>query len=81
MSQPLRSKGQQEHPTVSTILPGHVMVPICCDHCGRETDVSLQQLKAQHPILCEHCYTVRTFSDTELRLTRMLLADAGFHFA
>lgn len=80
MSQPLRAKDQHEHPGISTILSGQVMIPIRCDHCRHETDVSLQQLKAQHPILCEHCYEVRTFSDTELKLMRMLLANAGFHY-
>ena len=80
MNQPLR-KDVQEQNIVSTILSEQVMVPISCDHCRHDTDVSLHQLKQQQPILCEHCYEVRNFSDTELKLTRMLLAQAGYHFA
>jgi len=81
MSQALRAKQDQDYSTVSTILSDQVMIPIHCDHCRHDTDVSLQQIKQQAPILCEHCYEVKAFSDTELKLTRLFLAQAGFHFA
>jgi hypothetical protein len=81
MDQALNAKDEQLERVVSTILSDQVVIPINCEHCHRDTDVSLQQLKQQSPILCEHCYSVRTFSDTELKLTRMLLAQAGYHFA
>lgn len=65
---------------VTTILSDRVMIPIACDHCGHETSISIERLK-QHTILCEQCSHVRNFSTTELRLLRMLLAQAGYHFA
>lgn len=81
MNQSLRVKSHQPTPQISTILSGEVTIPIHCDHCKHDTNVSLQQLKQQHPILCEHCYEVRDFSDAELALTRLMLANAGYHFA
>lgn len=65
---------------ITTILSDRVMIPIACDHCGHETSISIERLK-QQTILCEHCSHVRHFSTTELRLLRLLLAQAGYHFA
>lgn len=81
MNQPLRAKKDPQPSNVSAILSDQVMIPITCDHCRHDTEVSLQQLKQQQPILCEHCYEVHQFSDSELALTKMLLAQAGYHFA
>lgn len=81
MTQALRARQGQEHQTVSTILSDQVMIPINCDHCHQDTDVSLQQLKLRSPVLCEHCYEIKAFSETELKLTRLILAQAGYHFA
>ncbi|MAD46220.1 MAG: hypothetical protein CMI02_06370 [Oceanospirillaceae bacterium] len=66
---------------VSTILSDKVMIPMGCDHCGKETDISLHLLKSQHFYLCEHCNTTHQVSATELRLMRMMLARHGYHFA
>ncbi|PHS66170.1 MAG: hypothetical protein COB09_01515 [Thalassobium sp.] len=82
MSQALPVKQAEiQYGEVSTILSEKVMIPISCDHCRQDTDVSIETLKSKHGILCEHCSHVRTFSTTEMRLMRMLLAQAGYHFA
>lgn len=81
MNQPLPVADRHEEPgELTTILSERVTIPICCDDCGKETDISLQRLK-EHTILCEHCSHVRDFSDSELRLLRMLLAQSGYYFA
>ncbi|WP_430461617.1 hypothetical protein ACQUQU_02220 [Thalassolituus sp. LLYu03] len=83
MSQPL-PVGQPEVRTVgevSTILSGKVMIPMGCDECTQETDISLETLKQHGTYVCEHCATIHTFSDAELRLMRLMLAQAGYHFA
>ncbi|MCT7360504.1 hypothetical protein [Thalassolituus pacificus] len=82
MSQALPVKQAEiQYGEISTILSEKVMIPISCDHCRQDTDVSIETLKSKHGILCEHCSHVRTFSATEMRLMRMLLAQAGYHFA
>ncbi len=82
MSQALPvTQAEIQYGEVSTILSEKVMIPISCDHCQQDTDVSIETLKSKHGILCEHCSNVRTFSATEMRLMRMLLAQAGYHFA
>ncbi|QQD20657.1 hypothetical protein [Venatoribacter cucullus] len=65
---------------VVTLLSDRVMIPITCDHCQQQTDVSLGRLK-QQTIFCRHCHQARQFSSLELRLMRMLLAQEGYHFA
>ena len=82
MSQALPVKQAEiQYGEISTILSEKVMIPISCDHCRQDTDVSIETLKSKHGILCEHCSHVRTFSTTEMRPMRMLLAQAGYHFA
>jgi len=83
MSQPLPVKPPeyQYDGEVSTILSDKVMIPISCDHCGQDTEVSIETLKKHRAVLCEHCDHVHTLSNTELRLMRMMLAQAGYHFA
>ncbi|UTW47863.1 hypothetical protein [Bacterioplanoides sp. SCSIO 12839] len=81
MSHALSAKQDQDTPTVSTILSNQVMIPVTCDKCRCDTDVSLSQIKQQMPIMCEHCYDVKAFSDSELQLTQLFLAQAGYHFA
>lgn len=82
MSQPLPV--EQPEPRVgevSTILSGKVMIPMHCDDCQRETEISLETLKKHGTYVCEHCASVHSFSDTELRLMRLYLAQSGYHFA
>lgn len=81
MNHALSAKTECSSHSVSTILSDQVMIPIGCSHCNKDTEVSLQLLKQQSAILCEHCYEIHPFSSTDLRLTRLLLAQAGYYFA
>ena len=82
MSQALPVSSEVPAPgDVSTILSDKVMIPMTCDHCDEETDISLHLLKTQHFYLCEHCNATHRVSDTELRLMRMMLARHGYPFA
>lgn len=80
MSHALSAEQDQDTPTVSTILSDQVTIPVSCDKCRCDTDVSLAQIKQQIPVMCEHCYEVKAFSDAELKLTRLFLAQTGYHF-
>ena len=81
MSQPLPvSPYSPPSGNVITLLSDRVMIPITCDHCQQQTEVSLGRLK-QQTIHCRHCHQARHFSGLELRLMRMLLAQEGYHFA
>lgn len=81
MSEALSAKAECSTNVVSTILSDQVLIPINCSHCSKDTDVSVQLLKQQSAILCEHCYEIHPFSATDLRVTRMVLAQAGYYFA
>lgn len=82
MSQPLPvEQPEAQAVEISTILSGKVMIPMSCDECQTETDISLEALKRHGTYVCEQCAAIHTFTDTELRLMRMLLAQSGYHFA
>jgi transcription elongation factor Elf1 len=80
MTQALRVSEESET-DVSTILSARVLIPINCDRCNKETDISIQTLKEGGTIMCEHCYDVRPFSAIEQQTLRAVLAQIGFHFA
>lgn len=66
---------------ISTILSSRVLIPIACDDCNQDTDIPLAELCKLALVRCQHCGNERRFTETELRVTRMVLADAGFHFS
>ena len=66
---------------VSTILPCEAQIPITCDQCEADTNVSIADLKALAPITCQHCRARRAFTQTELEITRLVLAQAGYYFS
>ncbi|MEK9711593.1 MAG: hypothetical protein VW258_03420 [Thalassolituus sp.] len=63
---------------ISTILSERVLIPVTCDHCDKDTDVSLETLKSTSTVMCEHCYNVRPFSATEMTVLRNVLMSAGY---
>ncbi|MDF1763126.1 MAG: hypothetical protein P1U57_06920 [Oleibacter sp.] len=77
MSQPLRIIAEADQ-SVSTILSERVLIPVSCDHCKQDTDISLETLKTSSAIMCEHCYAVRPFGHTELQVIRSLLNRSGY---
>lgn len=82
MSQPV----PVEQPAIQTgdlsvILSGKVMIPMHCDACSKQTDISIDTLKQTGAYVCEHCASVHSFSDTEMKLMKMMLAKEGYHFA
>ncbi len=82
MSQPLPVEEPITSPgDISVILSGKVMIPLHCDDCTESTDICLETLKKHGTYVCEHCASVHSFSDTELKLMRMMLGQAGYHFA
>lgn len=81
MSHPVATASFHACPdNIVTLLSDQVLVPITCDQCQCETEVSLARLK-QQTILCEHCDHLRQFSSLEMRLLRLLLAQAGYRFS
>ena len=81
MSKPLPLVCRIDKPgKLEAILSPRMTIPINCDECGRATDISLERLK-EHTIVCEHCASVRQFSNAEMRLLRLILAQSGYHFA
>lgn len=64
-----------------TILGGLVLIPVTCDHCGRDTDHTLEKLKQLSTLECRHCRFSRQFTQAELTLTHDFLARLGYHFS
>jgi|GEM_PF-1069993 len=83
MNQPLpvESRKQKVAGSISTILSDKVMIPMACDCCGQETEISLHLLKTQNFYLCEHCNEIHRISATEMHVMKTLLAQKGYHFA
>ena len=64
---------------ISTILPSDTLIPILCDQCFIETDISLRQMVAGRQITCRCCAAVRTIMPAEVSVTHQLLKQYGFH--
>ncbi|MCY0964232.1 hypothetical protein [Parathalassolituus penaei] len=80
MSQAVTVPDPEQDIEISTILSARVMIPITCDRCSRDTDVSLSHLRALALIRCSHCGCERYFTENELRITKTVLASAGYYF-
>lgn len=80
MTQAMRVTADSDH-ELSTILSERVMIPVTCDHCEKDTDVSLETLKSTSTVMCEHCYHVRPFSAGELRVLKSFLQHSGYRVA
>ena len=63
---------------ISTILSERVLIPVGCDHCDKETEVSLETLKSTSTVMCEHCCHVRPFSNAEMNMLMAVLGRAGY---
>ncbi|WP_369984780.1 hypothetical protein [Thalassolituus sp.] len=63
---------------ISTILSERVLIPVSCDHCDKETEVSLETLKSTSTVMCEHCCHVRSFSQAEMAMLQAVLSRAGY---
>ena len=63
---------------VKTLLSNRVLIPMTCDYCHNDTDVSMETLQTSSTVLCEHCYQVRSFSFAELEVLQLLLTQTGY---
>ena len=63
---------------ISTSLSERVLIPVNCDQCHADTDVSLETLKSSSTVMCEHCYHVRTFTAVEMDVVRTVLMRSGY---
>ncbi|ASP40746.1 hypothetical protein CHH28_19645 [Bacterioplanes sanyensis] len=79
MNQPLRAEYAHQDDHISTIMSERVLVPITCQHCKMDTDVSVATLTQQHPFLCEHCYQINRLSSAELHVMVGVLERFGYH--
>ncbi|TNC93059.1 MAG: hypothetical protein CSH36_01320 [Thalassolituus sp.] len=77
MTQAMRLTAESDH-DFSTILSDRAMIPVTCDHCEKDTDVSLETLKSTSTVMCEHCYHVRPFSNAELQVLTTVLQRVGY---
>jgi len=77
MTQAIRITAESDH-DLRTILSDRVMIPVTCDHCDKDTDISLETLKTTSTVMCEHCYQVRPFSSGELQVLTNLLSRSGY---
>lgn len=77
MTQAIRITADNDN-ELSTILSERVLIPVTCDHCEKDTDVSLETLKSSSTVMCEHCYHVRPFGQAEMTALRHLLMRSGY---
>ena len=77
MTQAIRITADNDN-ELSTILSERVLIPVTCDHCEKDTDVSLETLKSTSTVMCEHCYHVRAFGQVEIDVVRNLLMRSGY---
>lgn len=80
MSHAVSAKEPEQDIDISTILSSRVMIPLTCDDCDQDTHVALSDLRTLALIRCEHCGHERYFTESELRITRSVLASAGYYF-
>ncbi len=63
---------------IKTLLSNRVLIPMTCDHCSNDTDVSMETLQSSSTFMCEHCYQVRPFVAAELEVLQLLLTQTGY---
>ena len=63
---------------IKTLLSNRVLIPMTCDHCHKDTDVSMETLQSSSTFMCEHCYQVRSFVPAELEVLQLLLTKTGY---
>ncbi|HBS43138.1 MAG TPA: hypothetical protein DEA26_10685 [Oceanospirillales bacterium] len=63
---------------IKTLLSNRVLIPMTCDHCQQDTDVSMETLQSSSTFMCEHCYQVRSFVPAELEVLQLLLTQTGY---
>lgn len=80
MTQTMRITADKNN-EISTILSERVLIPISCDHCDRETEVSLETLKSISTVMCEHCCHVRNVDKAEIVTLQAVLSRAGYRLS
>lgn len=63
---------------LNTLLSPRVLMPISCQCCNKETEVSYETLLSSSAFMCEHCYQVQPLSKVELDTIQIFLAKYGY---
>lgn len=64
---------------LNTLLSPRALVPVTCDCCEKETEVSYETLLTSATVMCEHCYQVQNLSKAELETISQFLSMHGYH--
>ena len=62
MTQAIRITADNDN-ELSTILSERVLIPVTCDHCEKDTDVSLETLKSTSTVTVSYTHLTLPTSD------------------